>query len=140
MANWPLLTGAIIAQHLSPEILPMNTRTNALALISVGAHARQGDTLLRRIAVQTIPVTAKQIKSPTLALGEVSGHHHTFRDGGAIAFADDEEAVTATHVSVTADRSVLTHEEHEAITFPKGDYESLKQVEDTGAEVRQVLD
>ena len=118
----------------------MKTNRQAKSLNQIGGCARQGDTLLRRIPAKTIPADSKEIKNPTLALGEVSGHHHTFRDGGAVAFADDEQAVTADHVRVTADEAVLTHEEHAPITFPKGDYESLKQVEDTGAEVRRVAD
>lgn len=117
----------------------MKTNPNALPLTKVGAHSRQGDTLLRRLPV-LIPATVKRIKSPTLALGEVSGHHHTFRDGGAVAFADDEKSATADFVRVTAETSTLTHEEHAPIAFPKGDYESLKQVEDTAEEVHPVQD
>ncbi len=117
----------------------MKTNANALPLTKVGAHARQGDTLLRRLST-VIPATAKRIKSPTLALGEKTGHHHTFSEGGAVAFADDEQAPIADAVRVTAPEAPLTHQEHETITFPKGDYESLKQVEDSGAEVRPVVD
>lgn len=117
----------------------MKTNPQAKSLDQTGAHARQGDTLLRRCAI-IIPSTVKRTKSPTLALGEVSGHHHTFRDGGAVGFADDEKAPTVDFVRVTANQSTLTHEEHSPITFPKGDYESLKQVEDTSEEVRPVQD
>lgn len=118
----------------------MKTNTNTLPLTSIGGFARQGDTLLRRIS--TIPTTFKQTHTPfpTLALGEVSGHHHSFRDGGAVAFANDEKAPLAEAIRVTADRAVLTHEEHSPITFPQGDYESLKQVEDQDGEFAQVRD
>lgn len=118
----------------------MKINANAKPLSEIGGMARQGDTLLRRIGSNAIPSEVKVTKSPTLALGETSGHHHTFRDGGAIGFADDEEAVTCQYVRVTDDQSVLKHEEHEPITFPKGDYESLKQVEDSEEEVRAVQD
>lgn len=117
----------------------MKTNRNALSLTQIGSHSRQGDTLLRRRA-SSIPAEVKQTKSPTLALGEISGHHHTFRDGGAVGFADDEEAQTADFIRVCADQATLTHEEHEPIIFPKGDYESLKQVEDSEEEVRKVQD
>ncbi len=118
----------------------MKTNANALPLTSVGAQARQGDTLLRRIPAIASTLKPTKAELPTLAFGEVSHHHHSFRDGGAVAFADDEKAPLADAIRVTADEATLTHEEHSPITFPKGDYESLKQVEDTGAEVRPVQD
>lgn len=119
----------------------MKTNPSAIPLTQAGGHSRQGDTLLRRRATP-IPIDLKKNKSPTptLALGETTGHWHGFRDGGAVGFADDEKAPTVDFVRVTANQSTLTHEEHSPITFPKGDYESLKQVEDTSEEVRPVQD
>jgi len=118
----------------------MNIHPNALPLTVLGSHARQGDTLLRRI--DSIPSsTSRQIKSPTLALGEKTGHHHTFTDGGAVAFADDEQAIVADAIRVISPQgSTLTHQEHSPITFPPGDYESLRQVEYTPEELRLVAD
>lgn len=118
----------------------MKTNPRAKSLDQIGACARQGDTLLRRVA--KLPSTLKPTHNPlpTLALGEASGHHHSFRDGGAVAFADDEKAPLADAIRVEADEAVLTHEEHSPITFPRGDYESLKQVEDVAGEVKQVTD
>lgn len=115
----------------------MKTNPKAKSLNQIGAHARQGDTLLRRI--NSIPADKVVTQSPTLAYGEKSGHHHTFTEGGAIAFADDEKAL-ADFVRIEESEAPLTHQEHETINYPKGDYESLKQVEDTGAEVRAVTD
>jgi hypothetical protein len=117
----------------------MKINTQAQSLDQVGAHARQGDTLLRRLS-SPVSREVKQIKSPTLALGERTGHHHTFTEGGAIAFADDELAATADYVRVTAPEAPLTHQEHETIVFPKGDYESLKQMEYTPAKLKRVAD
>ncbi len=117
----------------------MKINANAKPLSVIGGMARQGDTLLRRRAT-LIPSNMKETKSATLALGEKSFHHHTFRDGGAVGFADDESAITCQFVRVTDDQATLKHEEHEAITFPKGDYESLKQVEDSEEEIRPVTD
>ena len=113
----------------------MKTNQSAKSLSKIGGHARQGDTLLRRI--NNIPSGLKHTK-PTLALGERTGHHHTFSDG-AVAFADDEKAL-ADFVRVNAPEAPLTHQEHGPIVYPNGDYESLKQVEDTGAEIRPVQD
>lgn len=117
----------------------MKTNTHALPLTSFGGHARQGDTLLRRIPAT--PAGLKRTKGiPTLALGEKTFHHHSFTDGGAVAFADDERATLADAVQVTAPEAPLTHQEHETIVFPKGDYESLKQVEYTPEALRNVAD
>lgn len=118
----------------------MKTNKNALPLTSVGSHARQGDTLLRRIAV--LPNNLKRTKGvATLALGEKTFHHHSFTDGGAVAFADDEAAPLADAIKVIANEgATLTHQEHSAITFPKGNYESLKQVEYTPEALRNVAD
>lgn len=118
-----------------PLSFPMKTNPTALSLNQLGGHARQGDTLLRRVS--TIP--ALKIAKPTLAYGEKTGHHHTFSEGGAVGFADDEKAL-ADFVRVEEPQAPLTHQEHSTITYPKGDYESLRQVEDTSEEVRPVAD
>lgn len=114
----------------------MKTNPSAIPLGAAGSHARQGDTCLRR--VDSIPAKLKRTK-PILALGEKTGHHHTFSQGGATAFADDDKAL-ADFVEVTAPEAPLTHQEHETIVYPKGQWESLKQVEDTSEEVRPVAD
>lgn len=116
----------------------MKSNKNALSLEQIGGHARQGDTMLRRI--QKLPLNLKRSKGKaTLALGEKTNHHHTFADSGAIGFADDETARIVDAVQVD-ETSVLTHQEHDPITFPRGNYESLKQVEDTSEEIRAVAD
>lgn len=130
----------LIRLSFSSTLHPMKTNRNASSLNTVGGHARQGDTLLRRSA-SPISSSAKPTKTPTIALGETTGHHHSFRGGGTVGFADEENTPLADFVQVTdPEGATLTHEEHEAITFPAGDYESLKQVEDTEEEVRRVQD
>lgn len=114
----------------------MKINKSALPLTEIGSHGRQGDTLLRR--VKSIPANKIVTKSPTLAYGEKTGHHHTFSQGAA-AFADDEKSL-AEYVKVTAPQAPLTHQEHETINYPCGNWESLKQVEDTSEEVRPVAD
>ncbi len=118
----------------------MKTNQGAIPLTQIGGSARQGDTLLRRVA--KLPATLKRTRNPlpTLALGEKTGHNHSFTDGGAVAFADDKATPLADAIRVTADSAALTHQEHETIVFPKGDYESLKQVEYTPQAIRPVSD
>lgn len=114
----------------------MKTNSSAIPLGTIGSHARQGDTCLRRI--KDIPSDLHKVK-PVIALGERTGHSHTFSQGGAIAFADDEKAL-ADFVEVTEPKAPLTHQEHDTIVYPQGEWESLKQVEDTGSEVVPVTD
>ena len=93
---------------------------------------RQGDVLVQRI--DSIPDGVSK-KSNTVALGEVTGHHHTF-DGGAQVFGAGEQQ----YVQIVRE-SVLSHQEHDAITLPKGTYQVVLQREhDLLSGVRQVMD
>jgi hypothetical protein len=112
----------------------MKINQHALPLTEIGAHARQGDTLLRRVS--GINQTRKLPKA-TLALGEVTGHHHSF-GAGAIAFADEGEL--AESVRIETEEASLAHQEHGTISYPRGDYESLKPVEYTPEELKRQTD
>lgn len=112
----------------------MKSNPTAPSLTKLGSHARQGDVLLRRINKVT---SNRKLAKAVLALGERTGHHHSF-GAGAVAFADEGEL--AESVRVEAETATLTHQEHEPITFPRGNYESLKQVEYTPEEIKRVTD
>ena len=97
---------------------------------------RQGDVLL--VKIDRIPESAKRINSKqvTLALGEVTGHHHTFTDG-AVGFADqiNEHGITlAEYVEVQkliqevqgVRVAALGHQEHEAFPVNTGVTESIE--------------
>ena len=112
----------------------MKTNPSSIPLTQLGGMARQGDTLLRRINKIT---QTRKLNKATLALGEVTNHHHTFNEG-AVAFADEGEL--AESVRVEADTATLTHQEHDPIVYPAGDYESLKPVEYTPEELKRQTD
>lgn len=97
---------------------------------------RQGDVLI--VKVDSIPKNLKPTKKVTLALGEVTGHHHTIHVG-AVGFANAEEDL-AEYFSVESESADLTHQEHDTITIPKGSYKKIIQVEYTPAEIRNVAD
>jgi len=97
---------------------------------------RQGDVLV--IPVTSIPTNLKQTKRVTLALGEVTGHHHTIHDG-AIGYASNVDALVD-YIEVTSPVADLTHQEHSTIPIPTGTYKVVKQVEYTPAELRNVRD
>lgn len=97
---------------------------------------RQGDVLV--VPVKSIPKNLKQTKKVCLALGEVTGHHHSISDG-AVGFADDENAL-ATYFEVQSAIADLTHQEHATISLPAGKYRNIIQSEYTPEEIRNVRD
>lgn len=99
---------------------------------------RQGDVLILPIKSNQIPKGLKQTKSVTLALGEVTGHHHTI-SRGAVGFGQSETAL-ADYFQVTNDEAVLDHQEHKSIWLPKGSYRKIIQSEYTPEAIRPVAD
>jgi len=97
---------------------------------------RQGDVLL--IPVDEIPAGKVKTKKICLALGEVTGHHHSIFSGGAVGFADDEEAL-AEFVQVEQEVEV-EHQEHDNIALPPGKYRSAIQHEYTPEALKKVAD
>lgn len=115
----------------------MKKNKNTRTLNEIGGHARQGDVLIRRISERPRE-TKTRLKFCTLALGEVTGHHHTIHSG-AEGYGEMGDKL-ASHLEVMAAMAELTHQEHETILVPEGTYESLKQVEYTPQEIRRVTD
>lgn len=95
---------------------------------------RQGDILLKKIS--KIPKGLKKREDKTIALGKVTGHHHSFNglvniygERGVEQYADVKQ------------ESVLEHQEHKHILIPKGKYKVIQQREfDLVEGVRSVTD
>lgn len=98
---------------------------------------RQGDVLV--IPVSTIPTdTLKQTKRVTLALGEVTGHHHSIDVMEAVGYGTSEDGL-ASYFEASSDVE-LTHQEHDTITIPPGKYRSVRQSEYSPSAIRNVAD
>lgn len=97
---------------------------------------RQGDVLI--LPVDNIPTSLKKTNRVTLALGEVTGHHHSISNG-AVGYADDVNGLSE-YFEVIDDSANLTHQEHDTISFPKGKYKRVIQVEYTPQQIRNVAD
>jgi hypothetical protein len=97
---------------------------------------RQGDVLL--VPVKEIPSGLVQTKKVTLALGEVTGHHHTIFEG-AIGYAESPDALVS-FLEVTDNTADLTHQEHSTISIPSGKYKNVIQVEYTPESIQKVRD
>lgn len=94
---------------------------------------RQGDVLLVR--VEKFPELAKKLPSATVALGEATGHHHTFERGATLMGLDDQVWVVAT------EPAPLVHQEHSTILVEPGIYKVRVQREYEPEEgQRRVLD
>jgi hypothetical protein len=70
-----------------------------------------------------------------LAYGEVTGHCHQFTTKEAKEFSADNRRF----IKLEQDAK-LRHEEHSTITFPKGSYEIIQQVQYTPEEIKAVVD
>ncbi|MDE1833839.1 MAG: hypothetical protein KGH64_00720 [Candidatus Micrarchaeota archaeon] len=99
--------------------------------MTMGKIYRQGDCLL--IEVEKLPDQLKQ-KDNILLLGEATGHHHKIENG--IVYAD---ANGMQYVQVQKE-ATLTHQEHEWLTLPKGNYQMRRQREYSPLADRQVQD
>lgn len=76
---------------------------------------QQGDVLIK----STKEIKGKRLNHLTLARGEVTGHHHTITSGNAELY----EHEGTLFLRVKSKEAELTHQEHNSITIPKGDYE-----------------
>lgn len=98
---------------------------------------RQGDILLQQIDAGIIPAPSNMIpiqNSRTLALGEATGHHHTFTNPQQQVLLyrdmkngkpDEPELVQV----IAKEGAELTHQEHNAITVPEGTYKVVREQE-----------
>jgi hypothetical protein len=97
-------------------------------------YYQQGDVLLKT----TQGIKGKKLNHLTLAEGEVSGHHHTITKGEAELY----EHEGTLFLRVTGEEADLTHQEHNTITLPKGDYEVgiAQEYDHFAEEARNVAD
>ncbi len=96
---------------------------------------RHGDVLIA--SVQTIPADARQRRDVTLARGEVTGHSHRVE---APDTADLWQIDGQLFLRVVADSARIVHDEHKAITLPRGVYQVWMQREYSPEAIRPVRD
>jgi hypothetical protein len=76
---------------------------------------RQGDVLLKPVSKT---VTGAKLPHLTLAEGEVTGHRHRITQGEAELY----EHKGTLFLKVLSSTALLTHEEHQSIAIPQGDW------------------
>lgn len=78
---------------------------------------RQGDVLLLPLD-QSQARLGSRLSHLTLAEGEVTGHRHRISDGKAELYERDGTL----YLRVLSSEATLTHEEHNAVSIPKGNW------------------
>jgi hypothetical protein len=93
-----------------------------------------------------IPEKAKRISLRPVALGEVTGHHHSFMSNveGEVAnlveMYEGEDGETYVRVMGEPGEVSLVHQEHKAHVVPPGEYAVTIQQENTDWGARAVVD
>lgn len=93
---------------------------------------RQGDVYI--VLNTGKPEEAQVRKDRTLALGEVTGHHHTLTQGTVFG------EMAGTQWIVLDEPALLTHQEHASLQIPVGIHEVRIQREYHPEEIRRVVD
>lgn len=76
---------------------------------------RQGDVIL---IPQTTSIAGTRLSHLTLAEGEVTGHRHRISNGQAELYERDGTL----YLKVLSPTATLTHEEHNAVQVPQGNW------------------
>jgi hypothetical protein len=97
---------------------------------------RHGDVLIAASA-EGVPGVAERRPGQVLAWGEVTGHSHRVAEAGA---AEVWEARGALWLKITAASATVVHEEHRALTLPRGVYRVWTQREYSPSRIVPVRD
>ncbi|MEU0988716.1 hypothetical protein [Streptomyces sp. NPDC005953] len=106
---------------------------------------RQGDVLIVPVTEEAVPSHIAQARSQprdglgrlVLALGEVTGHAHAVMGPGRLVLEPGPFGPMVLHLP---EGGRVVHEEHAAITLPKGWYRVVRQREYLPGAVRIVAD
>lgn len=77
-------------------------------------YTQQGDVIV--FHEEKLPKNLRPIKGKTVALGEATGHHHTFYGGDVCLYEDENKTIWGEINSPT----MLKHQEHKPIDFKPG--------------------
>ena len=96
---------------------------------------RHGDVFIA--PVDSIPAGAVERPQTVLAEGEATGHSHRVAEPGAAVLLEKDGKL---YLRVTADEATVVHQEHHAITLPRGEYRVWQQREYSPEAIRTVRD
>lgn len=100
---------------------------------------RQGDVMIKKVESASFKAASVK-KNNVIAEGEVTGHAHRITHGEVKLYVNN--LLESIGLSIVSDTAVISHEEHEDIVLPKGDYDIKIQREYDwfAQEVRNVAD
>lgn len=101
---------------------------------------RQGDILMTRVKGMEKKKYSLIPNSKTVALGELTGHHHTFSEQSQVLLYKDNSASSSssqqqeqqedpTLIEVKSGVAELVHQEHNTILLPEGTYKVTREME-----------
>lgn len=95
---------------------------------------QQGDVLLEKVG----EAKGEKLNHLTLAEGEATGHHHTITKGKAELYNHEGTLF----LKVNSEEAELTHQEHNTVTLPKGNYKVgiVREYDHFAEEARRVQD
>ena len=95
---------------------------------------QQGDVIIEKIK----GIKGKKLNHLVLAEGKVTGHKHEITKGEADLYEDNGTL----YLRVKSDTAELTHQEHNTIVLPKGDYmvRKVREYDHFAEEARNVQD
>ena len=96
---------------------------------------RHGDVFIAPVGL--IPPDAVKKHHCVLAEGEATGHSHRIAEPGAATLFESGGKL---YLRVTADHATVIHQEHRAITLPRGEYRVWQQREYTPQAIVTVRD
>lgn len=81
---------------------------------------RQGDILFENVSDME---RKEQVDTKTVALGEITGHHHSFnKNSQVLLYKQDDEDMPTQATILDSSGPQLAHQEHLSIQFPQGEY------------------
>ena len=97
---------------------------------------QQGDVIIKKVL--NIPSGMKKLPHLILALGEHTGNSHTVTVGDAELYDDGG----VLYLRVTSEEATVIHQEHDAVTLPRGDYRisQVREMDWVKEETRNVKD
>ncbi len=95
---------------------------------------QQGDVCIVKVS----EIKGKKLNHKTLATGEATGHNHTITEGDVELY----EHEGTMFLRVKSETAELTHQEHDTITLPKGDYKIniVREYNHFDEEAKRVVD
>ncbi len=85
-------------------------------------YYRQGDILFEK--VDSFNENGQQLDTKTVAKGEKTGHHHSFREQDQVLLYGTQEPEM---VVVESEVAQITHQEHKPIELEKGIYKVTRE-------------